>query len=227
MLTDEQIERYSRQIVLPQVGGRGQEKLLSSSVALVATDELSSSAALYLAAAGVGTLSLGAPTAAAIAGMNPDCRTRPLAAELNANTAMAMVRAHDLVIGADLTPDASSLLNTVCMTAEKFLVWGNAAGCVGQVTTFAGHQADAPCYGCLHLPPPQQPSSEFAAMTAALVGTLVATEAIKILLGITAIHTGLLLIYDARDSVAREVRVFKDPRCATCSAVNRVQTAVG
>ena len=218
MLTDEQIERYSRQIILPQIGGRGQQKLLSAAVAIVGTGEPGTTAALYVAAAGIGRVSVRAPVAAAIAELNPDCHAQPLAAQLNTDAAMAIARSHDLVIDADLSGDTSLLLNIACLAMKRQVVWGHLSGSGAQATILAGHQADAPCYGCVRMPPPAPPSA-VGPLTAAFIGTVLATEAIKILLGIGSTLIGRMLMYDARDSTVSVVPVRKDPRCATCSAL--------
>jgi molybdopterin/thiamine biosynthesis adenylyltransferase len=229
MLTDEQIERYSRQIILPELGGRGQERLLSAAVALVGTGELGMSAALYLAAAGVGTLGVGTAVAAAIAGLNPDCRTRPLAAALGSDAALAIARDYDLVVAADLAPEACSSLNAACVARRRPLLWGKTTGCAGYAAVFAGHRTDGPCFNCMRppLPPTGAHPDVLAVTTAAFIGTLLATEAIKILIGIEATRTQRMLIFDALETTVREGSVSKDPQCDTCGAVNRVEAVFG
>ncbi|MFI5366728.1 MAG: HesA/MoeB/ThiF family protein [Candidatus Binatia bacterium] len=232
MLTDGQIERYSRQIILPQLGGRGQEKLLSAAIAVAGTGDMSISVALYLAAAGVGTLGVDAPAAAAIAGLNPDCRTQSLPAALDADRAAAAARNYDLLLAADLAPDACSALNVACMAVRKQLVWGAATGHAGRVAVFTGHRPAEPCYACQPLPlPPARGQADDAAVlasvTAAFIGTLLATETIKLAAGIETPLTKRLLVYDALDATVRALDLHKDPHCAACGGVNRAEAVCG
>jgi molybdopterin/thiamine biosynthesis adenylyltransferase len=216
MLTDTQIERYSRQIILPEVGGRGQQTLLSAAVAVVGAGEPANTAAVYLAAAGVGTLSVADAIAAALDGLNPDCTMRSLPLELTADNAAAVVRSSAVVIAAGASWETCDLLNALCVTHRKPFVWAHAENASGQITTFAGHQADAPCYRCLRaqpLPPHALPALD--AVTAAFIGSVQATETIKILLGMATL-TGRLMTYDALDVVARETPIAKNPSCAIC-----------
>lgn len=174
MLTDSQIERYSRQIILPHVGGRGQKKLLSTSVAVIGAGSVGSAAALYLAAAGVGSLTivddddvrwndqsgevLYAPAsvgknraesaATGLEALNPDCRITPVGLRVTADVASGVARDHAVVIDASPTVRTASVLNAACVAAGKPLVWGRVEGFIGHVTTFAGHRMDAPCYDC-------------------------------------------------------------------------------
>lgn len=213
MLTDQQIERYSRQIILPNVGGRGQEGLLSASVALVGTGELCVTAAQYLAAAGVGRLTVPAPVLAAVEDLNPDCRAQP-------SSSAEVVRSHDVVISAGAPLETCRAVNAACVACGTPLVWGELGGRVGQVTVFAGHRPDAPCYQCAR----PQPNGEveaadvLAGVTAALVGTLLATEALKAVLGIGRSLTGRMLVYDLRGTVVHESALSKDPLCIDCGA---------
>ncbi len=231
MLSETQIERYSRQIRLPQVGGRGQEKLLAAAVAVLGNDEVASTAAVYLAAAGVGRLARDAAPHTAVScvstreDVNPDSRTITLPARLTVGTAAEIARRSDVVVAGGLAHDMCVLLNVACVAQRTPLVWGRAQGIVGELTTLAGHWADAPCYGCLCGGPAWQlPTSagvaELAGVTAAFVGSLLATEVIKIVTGVDPLLTGRLLRYDALDSTLREVAVAKDPSCTTCSAAS-------
>lgn len=221
MLTETQIERYSRQIILPEVGGRGQEKLLSANVAIVGTGALAHAAAFYLAAAGIGRLAVAAveSIASALTALNPDCRTTTLPADVTADTAASIAREHDVVIVGNAEQQTSNLLNAASVARRTPLVWGNAAGAVGHVTTFTGHQTAAPCFQCLPAQPqavPPRGAVALAGMVAAFIGTLQATEAIKTILGMETGLAGRMLIYDALTMDVREVRVAKDPQCPAC-----------
>ncbi len=232
MLTEQQIERYSRQIILPQVGGRGQQRLLSAAIAVVGTGDLGTLAATYLTAAGVGRLDIidagaGEPGALAVAAsldtLNPDCAITARPVCCTVAVAVEVARTADVVIDASATPEISRFLNTACLALLKPMVWGAANGSIGHVSTFAGRGASAPCYSCAQaLFPPAAPVSDAAAVlagvAAAFVGSLQATQAIEIVLGMETSLCGRLLTYDALDGTVRETAIVKDPRCPVCSA---------
>ena len=179
-LTDEQIERYSRQIILPEIGGLGQERLLATRVLVVGAGGLGSVAALYLAAAGIGTLGiadddtvelsnlhrqvlytmseLGEGKAAsaqqALARLNPDCEVRVHPHRFDVGCAESLVSAYDVVVDASDNFATRFLVNDVCVAAAKPLVSGSVLRFDGQVSTFLGFRPDAPCYRCLFPEPP-------------------------------------------------------------------------
>jgi molybdopterin/thiamine biosynthesis adenylyltransferase len=223
MLTDQQIERYSRQIILPQLGGRGQQRLLDASVAVVGSDDHCATAAVYLAAAGVGRLSLSLVALPALTAVNPDCALTPLPASMTRASASEIARTCDVVLGCGAGNDACTLLNAACVAAHTPFVWGDTHGWLGRVAVLAGADSDAPCYACLRAQASPEPvhSEQPAALadaTAAFIGTLQATEAIKLLLGMRATPAGLVLTYDALAGAVDEQHVAKYPHCATCGA---------
>ncbi|MFQ5664991.1 MAG: ThiF family adenylyltransferase [Candidatus Binatia bacterium] len=241
MLTDVQIERYSRQIILPQIGGRGQQRILSGSVAVVASSETGSAAASYLAAAGVGQLGIVEATrthgwaralAAELAALNPDCRVQLVREGLTADAAAQIAGTHDVVIVGNASLDTSSLLNTACVALKTPLVWASTTGAMGSVMTCAGHRSDAPCYQCLYVQEPaaasgaQQPSA-LERVTAAFVGALQATETLTLLLHLGASSVGQLLSYDALNATVHQAAVGKDPACGTCGPGARGQAVTG
>lgn len=231
MLTDAQIERYSRQIILPQVGGRGQQRLLSASVAVVGTGQVAATALAYLAAAGIGGVSVvdAKPTSgtdgawlAAIESLNPDCRIIKLPATITDETAAEIGRTHDIVIvertGAD---QAGAALNRGTIAARTPLLWGCVVGATGYATVLAGYLPDAPCLTCLleyrrDWTTGAEPNA-FTRVTGAFVGTLQATEALKLILGMNGTLLGRLLAFDALGGKARETIVAKTPHCDSCA----------
>ena len=242
---EEQIRRYSRHIVLPEVGGKGQRKLLNSSVLLVGAGGLGSPAALYLAAAGVGRLGIidadvvdmsnlqrqilhhvddvGRPkvqsAVESIGQINPDVKVEPFQAILSSENAKDIVSQYDLVVnGCDNFP-TRYLVNDCCVFLKKPLVDGSIFKFEGQVTVFVPGQG---CYRCLYPAPPPPglvPSCQEAGVLGVLcgiVGSLQAIEAIKLLLGIGESLAGRLLFIDSLGMEFRQVKVRRDPDCPVC-----------
>jgi molybdopterin/thiamine biosynthesis adenylyltransferase len=239
MLTDTQIERYSRQIVLPEVGGRGQEQLLSASVAVVGPGDCGA-VAFYLAAAGVGHLTIidsdaaedaagGLSTSALMAEieeLNADAHISALSLPRSSAAAVEVARAHGVIIVTEArkTPasDTTILLNTACVELHRPLLWARLAGSVGCITALAGLSTIAPCCQCLlpqlsGLLEGAEAPLGMPAATTAWIGTMQATECIKLLLGLGATLGGRLLTYDGLDASLRETSITKDPQCTTCS----------
>jgi molybdopterin/thiamine biosynthesis adenylyltransferase/rhodanese-related sulfurtransferase len=255
-LTDAQRERYSRHILLPEVGEAGQAKLLSSKVLLLGAGGLGSPAALYLAAAGVGTLGivdadvvdasnlqrqiihstgrLGMPkvesAARAIAELNPDVRVDKHEERMTSANVERLFGAYEVVIdGTDNFP-TRYLVNDASVWLGKPVVHGSIFRFDGQVTTFIPAKAAAklglpeasPCYRCLYPEPPPPhlaPSCQEAGVLGILcgiIGTLQATEAIKLILGKGTSLAGRLLTYDSLKMKFRELRLRRDPHCPVC-----------
>ena len=226
MLGDEQIARYSRQIILPQVGGKGQQRLLSAAVALVGRGEMATTAALYLAAAGVGALTLaGAADGAAadLETLNADCHVLVSAWPDEAAGADDLARGHEVVIAADVQPDMALHLNAACVARRKRLLWGRAEGGTGWMAVLAG-APEAACFGCLERrwqppPLPQQwrgASPVVRGGVAAFIGTLQATAVIQQMLDIESTTTARFLTYDALEVAVTDTRLDKDPHCLIC-----------
>jgi sulfur-carrier protein adenylyltransferase/sulfurtransferase len=254
-LTDAQRERYSRHILLPEVGEIGQAKLLKSKVLLLGAGGLGSPAALYLAAAGVGTLGIvdldsvdasnlqrqilhatsriGMPkvesATKAIAELNPDVKVIGHRERLTSENVDRLFADYDVVVdGTDNFP-TRYLVNDASIFLGKPVVHGSIFRFDGQVTTFVGDKAAkklgleaGPCYRCLYPEPPPPhlaPSCQEAGVLGILcgiIGTLQATEAIKLLLGQGALLTGRLLAYDSLKMKFRELRLRRDPACPVC-----------
>ena len=250
-LNPEQNERYARHLVMEQVGVEGQKKLLGSRVLLVGLGGLNSPAALYLAAAGVGTLglldddsversnlqrqvlhgeqSVGQAKALSarqrLSDLNPEVRTEVIEQRLNAANAAFLVSDWDVIIdGTDNFP-ARYALNQACFEAEKPLVYGAVMRFQGQVSVFwpASNPGHAPCLHCL-LPEaisekdaPSCAQAGVLGVIPGLVGTLQATEAIKLILGLGNPLIGDLLMIDALTMDFRKTRIHPSKTCPVCS----------
>jgi adenylyltransferase/sulfurtransferase len=245
-LSGPELLRYARHLTLPDVGREGQERLKAARVLLLGAGGLGSPAALYLAAAGVGTLglvdfdrvdltnlqrqilhgtaTLGQPkvasAAARLADLNPHVHVVPIEERLSAANAREIVAGFDLVVdGTDNFP-TRYLANDVCVWLGKPLVYGSIFRFEGQVSLF--HAAEGPCYRCLYAePPPPElvPSCAEGGVLGVLpgvVGSLQALEAIKWILGAGESLLGRLVVFDALRLRFRELRLRKDPACPVC-----------
>lgn len=245
-LTEEQIERYGRQIVLPEVGHQGQQRLVKAKVLVAGAGGLGSPVALYLAAAGIGTIGiadgdavelsnlqrqiihatsdLGRPKAESAArrvrALNPDVHVVTHRQRLISQNILAIVEGYDLVVdGTDNFP-ARYLINDGCVLAEKPFVHGAVFRFEGQATTILPGQG--PCYRCIYPEPPPPgllSSPEEAGVlgaVAGVIGAVQASEAIKWVLGQGELLVGRLLIYDALRASCREVKVQHDRNCVVC-----------
>ena len=248
--------RYSRQTILPGFGVEGQQRLHAGRVLIVGAGGLGSPAALYLAAAGVGTIGLadfdvvdvtnlqrqvlystgevGQPkleaAAARLRGLNPDITVVLHDAKLDATNAMDLVRAYDVVIdGTDNFP-TRYLVNDACVLTRTPNVYGSVFRFEGQAAVFA--RPDGPCYRCLHPEPPPAdliPNCAEAGVLGVLpgvIGTLQATEAIKLLTGMGEPLVGRLLLYDALRLRFREIALRRDPECPVCGDAPTIRTLV-
>ncbi len=244
--TEEQIRRYARQIILPDVGGTGQKKLLAAKVLITGAGGLGSPVGLYLGAAGVGTLGLvdfdvvdlsnlhrqvlhrtadvGRPkvqsAADTIAALNPDVNVVQYPVQLTSENAMDIIADYDVVVdGSDNFP-AKYLLNDACVLSGKPLIFGAVFQFDGQAAVFRAGQG--PCYRCLFPDPPPPgtvPSCQEAGVFGVLpgvIGCIQATEAIKLILGLGQPLIGRLLIFDALAMDFTEVTVERNPDCPVC-----------
>jgi sulfur-carrier protein adenylyltransferase/sulfurtransferase len=245
-LRPDQKARYRRHLTLPEVGEAGQAKLLAGRVLILGAGGLGSPAALYLAAAGVGTLGIvdadtvdasnlqrqvlhtvertGQPKTEsareALAALNPDVEVVGFQERLTASNVERILQGFDVVLdGGDNFP-TRYLLNDACVLLGKPLVHGSVFRFEGQVTTILPGQG--PCYRCLYpMPPPAElsPSCAEAGVLGVLpgvIGLLQATEALKLLLGVGTPLLGRLLTYDALAGHFSELQLRRDPRCAAC-----------
>jgi adenylyltransferase/sulfurtransferase len=240
---DDQIERYSRHIILPDVGGKGQERLLASKVLVIGAGGLGSPCALYLAAAGVGTIGVvdsdrvdlsnlqrqilhrtadvGTPKAdsakAKLEALNPDVRVIAYRERLTSHNIRQVLAEYDLVVdGSDNFP-TKYLANDAAVLMNKPLIHTGIFRYEGQLLTILPRRG--PCYRCLFPEPPPPglvPSCQEAGIlgsVAGVMGALQATEALKLLLGVGQSHAGRLLIFNALEGTFRNIAV---PRMADC-----------
>ncbi len=245
-LSHEEIRRYSRHLIVPEVGMEGQKKLKRSSVLLIGAGGLGSPLGLYLAAAGVGrigivdfdvvdesnlqrqvihgTSSVGRSKLESakerILDINPNVQVDSYEFPLTSENALEVLRPYDVVVdGTDNFP-TRYLVNDACVLLGKPNVYGSIFRFEGQASVFWAEQG--PCYRCLYPEPPPPglvPSCAEGGVLGILpgtIGTIQATETIKLLLGIGEPLVGRLLLYDALDMRFREMKLRKDPDCPVC-----------
>jgi len=246
-LTAEQRNHYQRHLLLPEVGEEGQLKLLDAKVLLLGAGGLGSPAALYLAAAGVGTIGIidmdvvdqsnlqrqilhnmdrigdrkvdSAKKSLTL--LNPDVNVVALDMRLDASNVVQLLSEYDLVVdGADNFP-SRYLLNDASLKTGTPVVHGSIFRFEGQATVFKPH--DGPCYRCfIPEPPPAEmaPSCAEAGVLGVLpgiIGSIQAMEAIKLVLGIGDSLSGRLLAYDSLEESFRTYKILRDPNCPACS----------
>jgi adenylyltransferase/sulfurtransferase len=246
-MDDQQLLRYSRQILLPQIGTEGQQKLLDTHALVIGAGGLGSPAAMYLAAAGIGRITLaddddvdlsnlqrqilhhhrdlGRPKVDSakdtLTGINPDLVVTPLKARLDADQLGALVPTADVVIDASDNFATRFAVNAACVAHGTALVSGAAIRMEGQVAVFLPAQADSPCYRCLYREgeDPEQTCAENGVLAplVGIIGSMQALEAIKVVLGLGASLCGRLLIFDGLYNEWRSIRLQRDPDCPVCA----------
>ena len=244
--TNEQLERYSRHIILQEVGVKGQKKLLNASVLIIGAGGLGAPAALYLAAAGVGTIGIvdadevdlsnlqrqvihttndvgkakvksAAETMEAI---NPDVTVKTYRTFVDSSNIMDLIKDYDFIIdGTDNFP-AKFLINDACVMAEKPFSHAGIIRFKGQLMTYV--PGEGPCYRCVFKNPPPKdavPTCKQAGVIGAMggvIGSLQAMEAIKYIIGKGDLLTGKLLTYDALKMEFHTIKIPKADHCAVC-----------
>ena len=247
-LSNEEVLRYSRHLILPDVGVEGQLKLKHAKVLCIGAGGLGSPLALYLAAAGVGTLGIVDfdtvdltnlqrqiihttadvgrkkldSAAERIAAINPNVNVRKFETRLTSANALEIFRDFDIIAdGTDNFP-TRYLVNDACVLTGKPNVYGSIFRFEGQASVFA--TKDGPCYRCLYPEPPPPgmvPSCAEGGVLGilpGLVGVIQATETIKLILGLGETLAGRLLMIDARSMRFRELKLRKNPECPVCGA---------
>jgi molybdopterin/thiamine biosynthesis adenylyltransferase/rhodanese-related sulfurtransferase len=246
-LSDQQRERYSRHLLIPEIGADGQQKLLDAKVLLLGAGGLGSPTALYLAAAGVGTLGIVDDDEVdlsnlqrqvihnterigvakvdsaeeSIRALNPDVKVVKYNTRLDASNIMEIIDGYDVIVdGVDNFP-TRYLLNDATVRLRIPVVSASILGFDGQLSVFKPYEG--PCYRCLFRePPPAElaPSCGANGVLGVLPGTmglLQATEVVKLVVGIGDPAIGRLLLYDALGATLTEVKVHRDPECPICS----------
>jgi len=255
-LSQHEVTRYSRHLLLPEVGLEGQGRLRSGSVLVVGAGGLGSPALLYLAAAGVGTLGIvdsdtldetnlqrqvvhgtsavgtskAASAAARVRDLNPHVALRVLETRLTADNALDICRGFDVVVdGSDNFP-TRYLVNDACVLLGIPYVYGAIFRFDGQASVFGG--PTGPCYRCLFREPPPPglvPSCDEAGVLGVLpgiIGSIQALEAIKLLLGIGTTLEGRLVLFNALNLEFRELAIRRDPTCPICGTVPTIRELI-
>lgn len=253
-LSKAQIGRYGRQLILPELGVAGQERLQAASVLLVGAGGLGCPAALYLAAAGVGTIALADRETVALSNLhrqvlhttaeigrpksqsaktrlealNPDVAVVPIHASVDADNALELLRPYDVILdGSDNVP-TRYLVNDACVLLGKPLIYGGVVQLGGQVLTIVPRRGA--CLRCV-FPEPPEPGTALTCQdagvlgsAAGLVGSLMAHEALKLLAGVGEPLVDRLAVFDGLHSRFREIAVRRNPACAVCGESPTIRT---
>jgi len=255
-LSVDEVRRYSRHLIIPDVGMDGQKRLKNARVLCVGAGGLGSPALMYLAAAGVGTLGIvefdvvdesnlqrqiihdtpriGQDKVASarhtLNALNPECQVHTIAQALEGEALVSQVAGADVVLDCSDNFATRFAVNAACVRARKPLVSGAAIRLEGQVATFSG-QPGGPCYQCLY--PRNGDADEtcsangILAPLVGIIGSIQATEAIKIISGIGEPLFGRLLRLDAGTMEWRGLRLTADPACPVCSLNRRAAAKLG
>ena len=246
VLRGDQQMRYSRHVLLPEVGVAGQQKLLAAKVLCIGAGGLGSPSSMYLAAAGVGTLGivdddvvdasnlqrqilhgtnrLGEPkvdsAAQTIKNLNPDVKVDKHRTRITSDNALELIAPYDVIVDGADNFATRYLVNDVALKLAKPVIHASIFRFEGQLTVFPAN--GSPCYRCLFPEPPapdEVPSCSEGGVLGVLpgiLGVLQATEAIKLILGIGEPLVGRLVVYDALRATFRELKLRRDPKCPTC-----------
>jgi len=246
-LREDQIERYSRQILLPGLGGKGQEKLLAAKVLVIGAGGLGSPCAVYLASAGIGKIGILDSDSVELSNLhrqilhstknldkakvdsakerinaiNPDVEVIPHKVRITAENILDIIKDYDIVVdGSDNFP-TRYLVNDACVFSNKPLSHGGIFRFDGQAITIL--PGESPCYRCLFPEPPPPglvPSCQEVGVlgaVAGVIGTIQANEVIKYILKMGELLTGKLLVFNGLNSSFRQVKVPRDGKCPVCS----------
>lgn len=247
-LDDDQLLRYARHVLLPQIGIHGQERLLRSTALIVGAGGLGAPASMYLASGGVGRLIIAdddevelsnlqrqivhasgdlgrrktASAKARLADLNPEVAITEVDERMDLEKLRPLVAQSDVVLDCSDNFETRYALNRACWEGRKPLVSAAAVRMEGQLSAFAPGERDSPCYQCLY--PDGAHADERCATNGVLspvtgvIGSLQAIEAVKLLLGFGDTLVGRLLLFDAMQARWREVRLPKNPGCALCGS---------
>jgi len=250
---DEQIRRYSRHIILQEVGGKGQEKLLSSKVLCIGAGGLGSPIIQYLAAAGIGTIGIVdddvvdlsnlqrqvihggnvdmpkvESAAQFVNKLNPDVDVKKYNHRITPENILDIIKDYDIVVDGSDNFATRYLVNDACVLTGTPLSHGSIFRFEGQVTTILPNEG--PCYRCLfeHAPPAGMvPSCQEAGVIGVLpgiIGVVQATEVVKYLLDLGELLTGRMIYYDATQMTFDEIKIRKNPTCPVCGENPKIST---
>jgi len=244
--TDEQIERYSRHIILPEVGGVGQRKMLDARVLMIGAGGLGSPAAYYLAAAGIGHLGIvdfdtvdlsnlqrqiihsterigmlkTESAKKTISALNPDVNVTTYNERICSQNIKELFEGYDYIVDGSDNFATRFLINDACVLMNKVNIHGSIFRFEGQATVF--DPKNGPCYRCLYPEPPPPglvPNCQeggVLGVLAGIIGSIQAVETLKLVLGIGESLAGKLLIYDALNTEFRKLKLKRDVNCPVC-----------
>ncbi len=245
-MNDEQLLRYSRQILLPQVEIEGQERLLNATVLIIGLGGLGSPVAMYLAAAGIGhlilcdfdsvdlsnlqrqiihsTQDIGKPKVDSardsLLALNPQIKVTPLYKQLDEESLTKQIANVDIVLDCTDNLPTRFAINQACVQTKTPLISGAATRMEGQLSVFKGYLPDSPCYRCLY--PSDDILSETCSQTGILaplvgiIGSLQALEAMKVIMNVGDTLTGEVLLLDALTMEFSRIKLAKNPKCPIC-----------
>lgn len=245
MLSDDELDRYARHLVLREVGGVGQAKIRAARVLVIGAGGLGSPAALYLAAAGIGTIGLMDDDtvslsnlqrqilfrtadvgrgkvdagAAALKALNPGVEIKSHPVRITAANAMDLIAGYDIVLDGSDNFATRFLLNDACFFAKRPLVSAAVTEFEGQLATWRGYEADLPCYRCLFPAPPPPgtvPSCSEAGVLGAAAGVMGSLAALEVLKEVTGIGTGMAGKILSYKALSTEFRTARLPRDPAC-----------
>jgi adenylyltransferase/sulfurtransferase len=257
-LSNEEMRRYSRHLLLPEIGVKGQKVLKAARVLVVGLGGLGSPVAMYLAAAGIGTLgivdfdrvdesnlqrqvihgtsTLGmskiASATTRIADLNPFVQVVAHEMPLNRDNALNIIEKYDIVVDGTDNFQTRYLVNDACILLNKINVYGSIYRFDGQVSVFGARASNGPCYRCLFPAPPppgEVPSCAEGGVLGVLpgvIGTLQATEVIKLITGAGDPLIGRLLIYDALEMSVRQMKLRRRSDCPVCGDNPTITTLI-
>ncbi len=248
-MDDSTLLRYNRQIMMPEFGIEGQEKIIDATVLIVGLGGLGSAVSMYLAGSGVGNLVLNdfdwvdlsnlqrqivhtsqsvgvakvSSATQTLLALNPEIRISGIQGKMPDDILLDQVEHADVVVDATDNFDIRFALNEACVSTRTPLVSGAAIRMDGQFTVYRPDIASSPCFRCLYAPEdePAERCSETGVLGSicGTIGSLQATEVLKIIAGVGDSMHGRLILYDARRLEWQEVRINKNPECPVCSQV--------
>lgn len=247
-MNDEQLLRYNRQIMLPDIDVAGQQKLLDAHVLIIGMGGLGSPAAIYLASAGVGHLVIADDDVVELSnlqrqiahsdadisrpkvesardtlvGINPEIKVRTLYTRLSGEALINEVEMADVVVDASDNFATRFAVNQACVHSGTPLVSGAAIRMEGQVAVYQPSLAHSPCYRCLYKEAdmPEETCSESGVLAplTGIIGSIQALETIKLITGMSTTLTGRLLLLDGKTMEWRNLKLMRDPHCPVCGA---------